>query len=162
MATVPHPVPSRTAHDIAALYGAADHTLLAWQRACAQAAAPLHGVHDEERLRKALTLAQDGHVTLEDDGSATVESRGTHYEVQADGACACPDARQQLHGRFLSPPQAMVSQELGQIPPEWCWGVRVGRRHLLHGHHHSLLSLLDSGRCPSHGARKARGSLHHP
>jgi hypothetical protein len=32
-------------------------------------------------------------VTLGDDGSATVESRGQHYEVSADGACICPDAQ---------------------------------------------------------------------
>lgn len=93
MATVPHPVPSRTAHAIAALYGHDDDTLVAWQRACAEAAEALHPQPDEDRLRKALTLAQDGHVTLEDDGFATVESRGKHYEVQADGSCACPDAQ---------------------------------------------------------------------
>ena len=93
MATVPHPVPSRTAHAIAALYGHDDDTLVAWQRACAEAAEALRPQPDEDRLRKALTLAQDGHVTLEDDGFATVESRGKHYQVQADGACACPDAQ---------------------------------------------------------------------
>jgi len=32
MTTVPHPVPSRTAHAIAALYGHDDDTLVAWQR----------------------------------------------------------------------------------------------------------------------------------
>ncbi len=93
MTTVPHPVPSRTVHAIAALFGHEDDTLVAWQRACAQAAAALHPPPDDDRLRQALTLAQDGHVTLEDDGSATVESRGTHYDVPADGACACPDAQ---------------------------------------------------------------------
>ena len=92
MPSLPHPVPSRTAHAIAALYGHDDDTLLAWQRACAQAAETLHPQPDDERLRKALTLAQDGHVTLEDDGFATVESRGKHYQVQADGTCDCPDA----------------------------------------------------------------------
>jgi len=92
MTSLPHPVPSRTAHAIAALYGHDDDTLLAWQRACAQAAETLHPQPDDERLRKALTLAQDGHVTLEDDGFATVESRGKHYQVQADGTCDCPDA----------------------------------------------------------------------
>jgi hypothetical protein len=86
-------VPSRTAHAIAALYGHDDDTLVAWQRACAQAAETLRGQHDDDRLRKALTLAQDGHVTLEDDGFATVESRGKHYQVQADGSCECPDAQ---------------------------------------------------------------------
>ena len=92
MTSLPHPVPSRTAHAIAALYGHDDDTLVAWQRACAQAAETLHPQPDDERLRKALTLAQDGHVTLEDDGSASVESRGKQYQVQADGACDCPDA----------------------------------------------------------------------
>ncbi len=38
MTSLPHPVPSRTAHAIAALYGHEDETLLAWQRFCAQAA----------------------------------------------------------------------------------------------------------------------------
>jgi hypothetical protein len=38
MTTVPHPLPSRTAHTIAALYGHEDDTLVAWQRFCAQAA----------------------------------------------------------------------------------------------------------------------------
>lgn len=93
MSSLPHPVPSRTAHAIAALYGHDDDTLVAWQRACAQAAETLPGQHDDDRLRKALTLAQDGHVTLEDDGFATVGSRGKHYQVQADGACDCPDAQ---------------------------------------------------------------------
>jgi len=93
MTSLPHPVPSRTAHAIAALYGHDDDTLVAWQRACAEAAEALRPQPDEDRLRKALTLAQDGHVTLDDDGSATVESRGKHYDVQADGACACPDAQ---------------------------------------------------------------------
>ena len=76
MTSLPHPVPSRTAHAIAALYGHADDTLVAWQRACAQAAEALRPQPDEDRLRKALTLAQNGHVTLEDDGYASVESRG--------------------------------------------------------------------------------------
>ena len=91
MTTVPHP--TQASHAMAALYGTDAATLLAWQRACAEAAEALRPQPEEERLRKALTLAQDGHVTLEDDGLATVESRGKHYEVQADGACACPDAQ---------------------------------------------------------------------
>ncbi len=93
MATVPHPAPTRMAHAIAALYGVEDDTLLAWQRACAAAAAALRPPPDEDRLRQALRLAQDGHVTVADEGSATVESRGKHYEVQADGRCDCPDAQ---------------------------------------------------------------------
>ena len=93
MTTLPHPAPTRLTHLTAELYGREDDTLLAWQRACAEAAEALRPQPEEERLRKALTLAQDGHVTLEDDGSASVESRGTQYAVSADGACACPDAQ---------------------------------------------------------------------
>lgn len=91
MTTLPHSAPTRLTHLSAALYGHDDDTLLAWQRACAQAAEMQRGQHDEDRLRKALTLAQDGHVTLEDDGYATVNSSGKPYTVQADGSCNCPD-----------------------------------------------------------------------
>ena len=91
MATVPHPVPSRTAHNIAALYGHEDDTLLAWQRFCAQAAEPLRPQHDPERLSKALALAQGGHVEVEDDGFAVVTSGTKLYHVHADGRCDCPD-----------------------------------------------------------------------
>jgi hypothetical protein len=80
-------------HNIAALYGHADDTLVAWQRACVQAAEALHPQPDPERLAKALALAQDGHVVLEDDGSATVQGSGTQpYTVQG-GLCDCPDAK---------------------------------------------------------------------
>ena len=100
MATVPHPVPSRRTHNIAALYGHDDDTLVAWQRACVQAAEARRGQHDEDRLRKALTLAQDGHVEVADDGSAVVTSGQTPYHVQADGACHCPDfARRRVTGK---------------------------------------------------------------
>jgi hypothetical protein len=91
MSTVPHAVPTRIAHLTAELYGHEDDTLLAWQRFCAQAAETLHAPHAGERLAKALALAQDGHVVLEDDGVATVTSGATHYTVQADGTCNCPD-----------------------------------------------------------------------
>lgn len=91
MATVPHPVPSRTAHAIAALYGHDDDTLVAWQRFCAQATEALHPPHDPERLRKALALAQDGAVELAASGVATVTSGANHYTVQANGTCDCPD-----------------------------------------------------------------------
>jgi hypothetical protein len=91
MTTVPHPVPSRIAQNIAALFGHEDDTLLAWLRFCAQAAEALRQQHDPERLRKALALAQDGQVVLEDDGVATVTSGANHYTVQADGTCDCPD-----------------------------------------------------------------------
>ena len=93
MATVPHPAPSRTAHNIAALYGHEDDTLLAWQRCCVQAAETLRPQHDPERLSKALALAQGGHVEVEDDGFAVVTSGTTLYHVQADGTCDCPDSQ---------------------------------------------------------------------
>ena len=91
MTTVAHPVPSRTAHALAALYGVEDDTLLAWQRFCAQAAEALRPQPDPERLRKALALAQGGHVEVEDDGFAVVTSGTTLYHVHADGRCDCPD-----------------------------------------------------------------------
>jgi hypothetical protein len=79
-------------HTIAALYGHEDDTLVAWQRACVQAAEALRPQHESERLAKALALAQDGHVVLEDDGSATVQGSGPQpYTVQG-GLCDCPDA----------------------------------------------------------------------
>jgi len=93
MATVPHPVPSRTAHAIAALYGHADDTLVAWQRACVQADDALRAQHESERLAKALALAQDGHVVLEDDGSATVQGSGPAPYTVRGGLCDCPDAQ---------------------------------------------------------------------
>jgi len=91
MATVPHPVPSRTAHAIAALYGVEDDALVAWQRFCAQTAEALRAQHDPERLSKALALAQGGHVEMEEDGFAVVTSGTKLYHVQADGTCDCPD-----------------------------------------------------------------------
>ena len=92
MTTVPQPTPA--SHAIAALYGTEDATLLAWQQACAQVAAQLDGEAPmDERGTKALALAQDGHVTFEDDGSATVHSGGQPYAVTPDGACPCPDAQ---------------------------------------------------------------------
>jgi len=91
MASVAHPVPSRMAHNVAALFGHEDDTLIAWQRFCAQAAEALRAQHDPERLSKALTLAQGGHVGVEDDGFAVVTSGTNLYHVQADGSCDCPD-----------------------------------------------------------------------
>gem|GEM_PF-2482522 len=91
MASVAHPVPSRMAQNVAALYGHEDDTLLAWQRFCAQAAEALRAQHDPERLSKALALAQGGHVEVEDDGFAVVTSGTKLYHVQADGTCDCPD-----------------------------------------------------------------------
>jgi SWIM zinc finger len=93
MASVTHPIPSRMTHNIAALYGHADDTLVAWQRACVQAAEALRPQSDPERLAKALALAQDGHVVLEDDGSATVQGRGPEPYTLRDGLCDCPDAQ---------------------------------------------------------------------
>jgi hypothetical protein len=93
MSSLPHPVPSRMSHNIAVLFGHEDDTLVAWQRACTQAAEALRPQHESERLAKALVLAQDGHVALEDDGTATVQGSGTQpYTVQG-GVCDCPDAK---------------------------------------------------------------------
>jgi hypothetical protein len=72
--TPSHQVPSRLSHLTAELYGREDDTLIAWQRACAQAAETRRGQHDEERLRKALQLAHDGAVELHD-GFALVAER---------------------------------------------------------------------------------------
>ena len=93
MPSLPHPVPSRLAQNVAALYGHDDDTLVAWQRFCAQAAEALRPQPDPERLSKALALAQGGHVALEDDGYALVTSGTKRYQVQADGVCDCPDAQ---------------------------------------------------------------------
>jgi SWIM zinc finger len=91
MASVPHPVPSRMAHNVAVLFGREDDTLLAWQRLCAQVAEALRAQHDPERLSKALALAQGGHVALAEDGYALVTSGTKRYQVQADGVCDGPD-----------------------------------------------------------------------
>src|SRR2546426_10882183 len=92
MTTVSHAVPSRMTHTVAALYGHADETLLAWQQACVQAAAALRPLPDPERLAKALALAQDGAVRIEDDGDALVTSGDARYLVRAGGTCLCPGA----------------------------------------------------------------------
>jgi len=93
MSSLPHPVPSRMSHNIAVLFGHEDDTLVAWQRACTHAAEALRPQHESERLTKALALAQDGHVVLEDDGSTTVQGSGPQpYTVQG-GLCDCPDAK---------------------------------------------------------------------
>src|SRR5712691_1279201 len=84
MSSVPHPLPSRMTHNVAALFGHSDDTLIAWQQACVQAADALRPQPDLERLAKALALAQDGAVTLESDGAAQVTSGGTRYRVEAD------------------------------------------------------------------------------
>jgi len=92
MTSLSHPVPSRMAHNVAMLFGHEDDTLIAWQQACCQAAGALRPPPDPARLAKALALAQDGHVMLEDDGSATVQGSGPQpYTVQG-GLCDCPDA----------------------------------------------------------------------
>jgi hypothetical protein len=93
MSSLPHPVPSRMAHNVAALYGHEDATLVAWQRCCAQATEALRAQHDPERLSKALALAQGGHVALAEDDYALVTSGTKRYQVQADGVCDCPDSQ---------------------------------------------------------------------
>src|SRR5712691_4649563 len=93
MTSVPHPLPSRMTQNVAALFGHADDTLVAWQQACVQAAEALRPQPDPERLAKALALAQDGNVVLEDDGSATVQGSGpAPYTVRGE-LCDCPDAQ---------------------------------------------------------------------
>jgi SWIM zinc finger len=93
MSTLPHSVPSRMTHNVAALFGHSDDTLIAWQQACAHAADALRPQPDPERLAKALALAQHGAVVLDDDGAALVTSGVTRYHVDVDGTCSCPDAQ---------------------------------------------------------------------
>jgi hypothetical protein len=80
-------------HNVAALFGHSDDTLIAWQQACAHAADTLQPPPDPERLAKALALAQDGAVRIEDDGDALVTSGDARYLVRANGTCLCPDAQ---------------------------------------------------------------------
>jgi hypothetical protein len=118
-------------HTIAALYGHADDTLVAWQHACVQAAEALRPQHESERLAKALALAQDGHVVLEDDGGATVQGSGPQpYTVQG-GLCDCPDAKKrglpckhtlavQIHQQaaaLLLPSPSTAPQQAATLPP---------------------------------------------
>jgi hypothetical protein len=93
MSSVAHPLPSRMTHNVAALFGPSDDTLIAWQQACAHAADALQPPPDPERLAKALALAQDGAVRIEDDGDALVTSGDARYLVRANGTCLCPDAQ---------------------------------------------------------------------
>jgi hypothetical protein len=93
MSSLPHTVPSRMTHTVAALFGHTDDTLIAWQQACAHAADALRPPLDPERLAKTLALAQEGAVALEDDGAAQVTSGGTRYRIEADGTCHCPDVQ---------------------------------------------------------------------
>jgi len=93
MSSLPHPVPSRMTQNVAALFGHADDTLVAWQQACVQAAEVLRPQPDPERLAKALALAQDGHVVLEDDGTATVQGSGPAPYTVSGVLCDCLDAK---------------------------------------------------------------------
>ena len=93
MSTLAHALPSRMTHNVAALFGHSDDTLVAWQQACAHAAEVLRPQPDPERLAKALALAQDGAVRIEDDGDALVTSGDARYLVRANGTCLCPDAQ---------------------------------------------------------------------
>ena len=124
MTSLPHPIPSRTAQNIAALYGHDDDTLVAWQRFCVQAAEALRAHHDPERLTKALRLAQDGAVTLEDDDSATVASGDDRYPVTAAGTCDCPDTtyrgapcKHLLAVRIHAQAQALLAPSASAAPP---------------------------------------------
>jgi len=91
MSTVPHSVPSRLSVLTAELYGREDDTLIAWRQTCVHATDALRTQYAGERLSKALLLAQDGAVTLEEGGCALVKSGTVHYKVHADGRCNCPD-----------------------------------------------------------------------
>src|SRR6266852_3837288 len=62
MSSVTHADPSHMTHNVAALFGHSDDTLIAWQQACVQAADTLGPQHDPERLAQALALAQYGGV----------------------------------------------------------------------------------------------------
>jgi SWIM zinc finger len=131
MSSLPHPVPSRMTQNLAALFGHADDTLVAWQRACVQVAAALRPQPDPERLAKALALAQDGHVVLEDDGSATVQGSGPRPYTLRDGLCNCPDAQKrglpckhalavQIHQQTVAllMPSASTAPQPPQHPPK--------------------------------------------
>ena len=109
MASIPLPLPSRMAHNVAALFGHADDTLVAWQQACIQAADALCPPPDRERLAKALALAQDGAVTLTADGRATVQGHGPQPYTVRGTQCDCPDATQ----RGVPCKHALVRRESG-------------------------------------------------
>jgi hypothetical protein len=64
-------------HNAHPLLPSHDDTHIAWQQACVQAADALHPQHDHERLAKALALAHDGAVRIEDDGDGGSRSRRT-------------------------------------------------------------------------------------
>src|SRR6266446_2642332 len=130
MTSLPHPVPSRMTHTVAALFGHADDTLVAWQQACAQAADALRPQPDPERLAKALALAQDGAVTLDDDGSATVQGHGPQPYTVRGTQCDCPDATKrgapckhvlavQIHQQALAllAPSASTTPQLAAAQP---------------------------------------------
>ena len=171
MSSVPHPLPSRMNHNVAALFGHTDDTLIAWQQACAHAADALRPQPDPERLAKALALAQEGAVALEDDGAAQVTSGGTRYRVEADGTCHCPDVQHrgapckhtlavQIHQQATArlapsasaaaPPAATPPQPSQSLPP----GPPPQRRPL--GRERGPGQLL-----PATPRRRSRNHVHH-
>src|SRR5712692_7179579 len=93
MSNITHSIPSRMTHNVAALFGHSDDTLVAWQQACVHAADALQPPPAPERHAKALALAQDGTVAMAEDGAAQVTSGGTLYHIDVDGTCRCPDAQ---------------------------------------------------------------------
>jgi hypothetical protein len=137
MSNLTHSVPSRMTHNVAALFGHSDDTLVAWQQACVHAADALPPPPAPERLAKALALAQNGAVLLEDDGDALVTSGDAHYLVRANGTCLCPDAQHrgapckhalavQIHQQATAqlapsanaaPPPPAPTQEARQVRP---------------------------------------------
>ena len=120
MTSITHPLPSRMTQNVAALFGHADDTLVAWQRACVQAAEALRPPHESERLAKALALAQDGAMVLEDDGTATVQGSGAQPYTVSGALCDCPDATQRgapcKHALAL----AIHQQALALLAPSAC------------------------------------------
>jgi hypothetical protein len=115
-------------HNVAALFGHTDDTLIARQQACAHAADAMQPLPDPERLAKALALAQDGAVTLADDGSATVPGHGPQPYTVRGTQCDCPDATRrgqpcqhvlamQIHQQAmaqLAPPASAAPQPAAQ------------------------------------------------
>ncbi len=141
MSTLPHAVPSRMTHNVAALFGHSDDTLVAWQQACAHVADTLQPPPDPERLAKALALAQHGAVAMEDTGAALVTSGGTRYHLDVDGTCHCPDAQHrsatckhalavQIHQQAtaqLAPSASAAPPRAAMPPPAPAQGARQER-----------------------------------
>jgi len=117
MSNITHSIPSRMTHNVAALFGHSDDTLVAWQQACVHAADALQPPPAPERLAKALALAQDGTVAMAEDGAAQVTSGGTLYHIDVDGTCRCPDAQHRGVPCKHRPALQIHQQALAQLAP---------------------------------------------